>query len=78
MSLKDMMGPPAEARLAAEFAATHFADMGARDYFTQERFAPLMAHAKSASWSDLAKEYREITGEDIRNATIAALVAQSL
>ncbi len=78
MSLKDRIPPPAEAKWASKFAAAHFATVSAEEFFADEKFSPLMQRIKSDSWSDLVKLYTEITGEDVRNATAAVLVAQSL
>lgn len=78
MSLKDRVPPPAEAKWASNFAAAHFATVSAEEFFADEKFAPLMERIKSDSWSDLVKMYTKITGEDLRHATAAVLVAQSL
>ncbi|MFD4785052.1 hypothetical protein ACFWNH_28930 [Rhodococcus qingshengii] len=78
MKISRLVRSPQDARDAAQFVVDHFVDESAASYFARPEFTEFMKHVATATWADAAKEYREITGADIKTSVIAAEVARRL
>ena len=76
MKLGNIFRGPKWPRDAAEFIATHFADKSVTEFFDEPRFERFLYLAKTETWVEAAREYRDVTGEDIQSSIIAAEVAR--
>ena len=76
MKLGNIFRGPKGPRDAAEFIATHFADKSVTEFFDEPRFERFLYLAKTETWVEAAREYRDVTGEDIQSSIIAAEVAR--
>ena len=76
MKLGNIFRGPKWPRDAAEFIATHFADKSVKDFFDEPRFDRFLYLAKNETWVEAAREYRDVTDEDIQTSSIAAEVAR--
>ena len=65
MKLGNIFRGPKWPRDAAEFIATHFADKSVTECFDEPRFERFLYLAKTETWVEAAREYRDVTGEDI-------------
>ena len=72
MKLGNIFRGPKWPRDAAEFIATHFADKSVTEFFDEPRFERFLYLAKTETWVEAAREYRDVTGEDIQSSIIAA------
>ncbi|MEL4183542.1 hypothetical protein MTQ17_09905 [Corynebacterium bovis] len=52
--------------------------MSAVDFFASERFNHLRELGLSESWTEVAAEYRKVTGEDVKSSVIAAEVLKAV
>lgn len=78
MKLYRIFRTPVAARDAADFVLEHLRERGAVDYFSEERFKPVIELARHGAWSEAAKEYRSITGAGIKDSVIAAEIARRI
>jgi len=78
MKLGNIFRGPKWPRDAAEFIATHFADKSVTEFFDEPRFERFLYLAKTETWVEAAREYRDVTGEDIQSSIIAAEVARRM
>ncbi len=78
MKLYRIFRTPSAARDAADFVLGHLRERGAVDYFSEERFNPVIELARHGAWSEAAKEYRNITGAGIKDSVIAAEIARRI
>mgnify|MGYP000845842916 FL=1 len=76
MKLGNIFRGPKWPRDAAEFIATHFADKSVTEFFDEPRFERFLYLAKTETWVEAAREYRDVTGKDIQSSIIAAEVAR--
>jgi len=67
MKLGNIFRGPKWPRDAAEFIATHFADKSVTEFFDEPRFERFLYLAKTETWVEAAREYRDVTGEDIQS-----------
>ncbi|MDO4631173.1 MAG: hypothetical protein Q4A82_02665 [Corynebacterium sp.] len=78
MKLAKIFRAPEAARITADFVEKHCAEQSAKEYFSDPRFTEFLRLVREETWADAAKEYREVTGEDIRTSAIAAKVARRI
>lgn len=78
MDIGKVIPAPGAARAAASFIVDTFADVSAVDYFSEPRFAQLRTLAAQHSWTELAAEYRGVTGVDVKTSVFAAEIVKRL